>query len=580
MELNYVKRPESSLLSELNEIVDLEEAQNYIPIYGKFFNLTEGNYNMIQLNNSQYLSNVESKISDNIYKAKVKTLNNDERKEEVFFKFCPLMDPVKYMIGKFDLSDNYLNKLPGLYDYDNNTLMQSKTGGIVLDKNNIPYVDGFFSFLSSKLMETVPTFLNGLNYYGSHIGFKNNFKVNVIDDIEELIKADFFTDNLNNLFTIDEKIYGDSYIFHSRNNLKRLSIKSDVELVLDNVDELKINDIFFSDCKVVDNSDNDAQQIDISISTLSSGKKSSSIKSSSSSCSTRTSNTDSENMSDFDEDEDEDEDEDDDEDEDEDEDEEEQILVNIKKYPVQAICIEKCDNTLDDYMINNDIDDKEWISILLQVIMNLITYQKVFKFTHNDLHTSNIMYNNTKKEFIYYCVNNTYYKVPTFGKIYKIIDFGRSIYTYKGNLICSNSYAQHGEATSQYNFEPYFNDKKPRLEPNYSFDLCRLACSLFDHLIDSYLDFIHDPDDFTDIAALINDWCIDDFGKNVLYKSNGKERYPDFKLYKMIARSVHKHTPDKQLERELFNIYKVSRKTINKKALANVFNIDKLEPQY
>ena len=245
-----------------------------------------------------------------------------------------------------------------------------------------------------------------------------------------------------------------------------------------------------------------------------------------------------------------------------------QILVNIKKYPVQAICIEKCDNTLDDYMINNDIDDKEWISILLQVIMNLITYQKVFKFTHNDLHTSNIMYNNTKKEFIYYCVNNTYYKVPTFGKIYKIIDFGRSIYTYKGNLICSNSYAQHGEATSQYNFEPYFNDKKPRLEPNYSFDLCRLACSLFDHLIDSYLDFIHDPDDFTDIAALINDWCIDDFGKNVLYKSNGKERYPDFKLYKMIARSVHKHTPDKQLERELFNIYRVSRKTINRKAVS------------
>ena len=106
MELNYVKRPENSLLSELNEIVDLEEAQNYIPIYGKFFNLTEGNYNMIQLNNSQYLSNIESKVSDNIYKAKVKTLNNDERREEVFFKFCPLMDPVKYMIGKFDLSKN------------------------------------------------------------------------------------------------------------------------------------------------------------------------------------------------------------------------------------------------------------------------------------------------------------------------------------------------------------------------------------------------------------------------------------------------------------------------------------------
>jgi DNA repair exonuclease SbcCD ATPase subunit len=34
-----------------------------------------------------------------------------------------------------------------------------------------------------------------------------------------------------------------------------------------------------------------------------------------------------------------------------------------------------------------------------------------------------------------------------------------------------------------------------------------------------------------------------------LYKNNGEERYPDFKLYKMIARCVHKHTPHAQLER-------------------------------
>ena len=36
------------------------------------------------------------------------------------------------------------------------------------------------------------------------------------------------------------------------------------------------------------------------------------------------------------------------------------------------------------------------------------------------------MYNTTKKEYLYYCINNTYYKIPTFGKIHKIIDFGRS----------------------------------------------------------------------------------------------------------------------------------------------------------
>ena len=35
--------------------------------------------------------------------------------------------------------------------------------------------------------------------------------------------------------------------------------------------------------------------------------------------------------------------------------------------------------------------------------------------------------------------------------------------------------------------------------------------------------------------------------KNILYKKNGEERYPDFKLYKMIARTVHNHTPEAQL---------------------------------
>ena len=36
----------------------------------------------------------------------------------------------------------------------------------------------------------------------------------------------------------------------------------------------------------------------------------------------------------------------------------------------------------------------------------------------------------------------------------------------------------------------------------------------------------------------------DDNGKNILYKKNGEERYPNFKLYKMIARIVHNHTPE------------------------------------
>ena len=94
------------------------------------------------------------------------------------------------------------------------------------------------------------------------------------------------------------------------------------------------------------------------------------------------------------------------------------------------------------------------------------------------------MYNATKKKYLYYCYKKKHYKVPTYGRIFKIIDFGRSIYKYDQKVFCSDSFQPGADAATQYNTEPYFNEKKPRLEPNYSFDLCRLACSIFDFVVE------------------------------------------------------------------------------------------------
>jgi hypothetical protein len=61
-------------------------------------------------------------------------------------------------------------------------------------------------------------------------------------------------------------------------------------------------------------------------------------------------------------------------------------------------------------------------------------------------------------------------------------------------------------------------------------------------------------------------WCSDDKGKNVLYKRNGMERYPGFKLYKMISRNVHHHTPEEQLRFPFFSQFELSAKTVKKYA--------------
>ena len=54
---------------------------------------------------------------------------------------------------------------------------------------------------------------------------------------------------------------------------------------------------------------------------------------------------------------------------------------------------------------------------------------------------------------------------------------------------------------------------------------------------------------------LIKKWCTDDNGKNILYKSSGEERYPEFKLYKMISRTVHNCVPIEELRNTLFSNY-------------------------
>ena len=89
-----------------------------------------------------------------------------------------------------------------------------------------------------------------------------------------------------------------------------------------------------------------------------------------------------------------------------------------------------------------------------------------------------------------------------------------------------------------------------------------MGCALYDYFIDD----LEDPKVVINpIGKLIKEWCTDDKGKNILYKKDGEERYPDFKLYKMIARTVHNHTPEKAMEqRYCFSSYRVGRKKINK----------------
>ena len=604
--VNYQKRKNTNLFSKFstNEKFNLTNCQNYVPIYTKFFSLTNSNFNSINLNHSWYITDIKNSkntdYNDNIYDCKVKHINDESQivSQKMFVKQAPLLDPFKYFVGKYDYNDPSLFNLP---TFDNTVKVHSKINSY----NNTAYIDSMFSYLSSMLLNKYK-FINGLDFYGSFLGIKNNYKINIADDLDYLIYSEFFIKNKNKLFEVEDysHLYSDPVdeepiikkpiIIHNSSNKSNISIKSIdnnifEDIFVDNVIDLKEMKDLSIDLVDITNNNTDLASL--------SNKSSKTLKSGSS-CSSRTSHTNS-SLNEINNDNDDNDDNNDDNDNHDDDnnddnnnddnndnnseweteddissyEEEEKIYATLKQFPIQVICLEHCENTFDNLILENELTHDEWFSALMQVIMTLITYQKCFSFTHNDLHTNNIMYNETSLKHIYYLYNKKYYKVPTFGRLFKIIDFGRAIYKLDNKLFCSDSFQSGGDASGQYNTEPYFNDKKPRLEPNPSFDLCRLACSIFDFVIEDVSE-IKDVNTLEPIQKLILDWCIDDNGINVLYKINGQERYPDFKLYKMIARCVHNHTPQAQLDRPEFASFVIDKKKLPKDAF--IINIDLL----
>ena len=170
------------------------------------------------------------------------------------------------------------------------------------------------------------------------------------------------------------------------------------------------------------------------------------------------------------------------------------ICLEIPNMPVVLIQQEAQDGVMDALLDEDEIDgfdrgtqgwESRWIAWMFQVVSALSFLQSAVCFTHNDLHSNNILWRKTDKKFLYYkAKDGTIWRVPTFGKIFSIIDFGRSIFRLGKHLWVSDDHWPDQEAGDQYNFGPFFDHTKPKNPPNPSFDLSRLAISLIDGLYD------------------------------------------------------------------------------------------------
>lgn len=252
------------------------------------------------------------------------------------------------------------------------------------------------------------------------------------------------------------------------------------------------------------------------------------------------------------------------------------ICLEIPNMPVIVIAQEAQEGVMDALLDEDELDGFErgsqgwearWMAWLFQVVSALTFLQSAICFTHNDLHSNNILWRKTDKKFLYYQKKDgTVWRVPTYGKIFTIIDFGRSIFRVGKRLWVSDDHWPDQDAGDQYNFGPFFDHNKPKIVPNPSFDLCRLAVSLIDGLFDepppkkkgkgvpimseegSWI--VHETK--SPLYNLLWSWTVDDAGRTIYEDEEGEEKYEGFDLYIHIAQDVHNVVPKDQLHRPMF----------------------------
>ena len=257
------------------------------------------------------------------------------------------------------------------------------------------------------------------------------------------------------------------------------------------------------------------------------------------------------------------------------------FFAEFNDFPVILMYLEKSEGVMDTLLENHSLvgaepDEPEWearwSAWLFQVIAGLCAMQHTLSMTHNDLHSNNIVWSATEKEFLYYAKRDgTTWKVPTYGKIFQIIDFGRAVFKLGDKVVYSDDFRVGNDAATQYNFGEFAVKKEAIVTPNPSFDLCRLAVSLFEAVfphkmegkksgrVMSSEEGMEMRETDSDLFNTMWTWMVTDSRENVLIDADGNEKYPSFDLYKVIAEECHMARPRDQVEKKPFSGFKVKR---------------------
>lgn len=131
-------------------------------------------------------------------------------------------------------------------------------------------------------------------------------------------------------------------------------------------------------------------------------------------------------------------------------------ILECQNMPVYLMISEKSDVDIMFLKENGVLDDTIFTSIVFQVFAGLYMAQRYYGLQHNDLHLYNIMLSFTGESHLYYRYHDTIYKIPTYGYVVKLIDWGRSNYSFQGFQSNNLHFNMEGDCFEQF-VRPYLN---------------------------------------------------------------------------------------------------------------------------
>jgi len=530
--------------NKLRNIRGFSGLQTYFPTLGKIFKITKHHAKHIWLDSKYRMVSLD--ISGTFGACEVELIeNNDSSVEDIsgvkrpaFLKVTHLLDPIRWMKGEYSIPQQA--GLPG----HSKTWTSAWTK--LQDQSNQAYVESIASYALGRIRDTgISPHFN--QFYGAFCATADKYRYNLTEEFQSFRNTRWFWHGQNRglykLHVTDAKNSNKVVPQDVLDDILREPSELDSDTESSDEEEIEVSSI--DDEEVSIHSD---KMSDISFTEETDGRNNRDDA--------LTATDDSVIEDKY------------------------GIYSEISNFPVMMIGLEQNEGTmdalLDDYslvgtMPGTELWELTWSAWVFQVLAALSVAQTMFGFTHNDLHTNNIVWITTTEEFFYYTKQSgEVFKVPTYGRLFRIIDFGRAIFNINDQLFFSDDFKAGNDADGQYCFKPLHPRPTVEVPPNPSFDLSRLAVSLFDALypdvpdvkeggvpLSSEKDLVVDET----VSPLYNalwSWMIDDDGRNVLVEATGEERFPDFDLYKHIAAKVHGAIPAHQFSKPAFDRFQVN----------------------